>query len=294
MSIQEIDTIAKAVAYAEQQLDQISDSPKLDGQILLAHVLNKPRSYLYTWPELPLSDVHKQAFDNFLAKRVEGEPIAYLVGYKEFWSLTLKVSPATLIPRPDTEVLVEAVLENHQQESISCLDLGTGTGAIALALASECKHWQINAVDFNDDAVELAKQNAKKHLLTNVSIFQSNWFSNIPAGKKYQIVVSNPPYIDPSDHHLDEGDVRFEPKSALVASNHGLADIERIIIAAKRFLIDGGYLYFEHGFDQASAVQALFLDNEYCNIQTRKDYNGNDRISFACYKFNKKIKILEE
>jgi len=271
------------IKYSTKKLAGLSDSAKLDCQILLAHVIDKPTSYLYTWPEKSLSDEQKQAFILLLNRRIQGEPIAYIVGCREFWSLNLFVSPATLIPRPDTEVLVEQVLENHQSKALSCLDMGTGTGAIALALASENQAWQIDAIDFNEEAVRLAQLNAKQLALDHVNIFQSNWFGSIPFEKKYHVIVSNPPYINPEDIHLELGDVRFEPKSALVANEQGLSDIIKIIFQAKKHLHVNGYLYLEHGYDQGAAIRALFSEHGYQCIQTVKDYNDNERVTFACY-----------
>ncbi|GLX79964.1 release factor glutamine methyltransferase [Thalassotalea insulae] len=276
-------SIAEAVDYSTRRLASLSDSAKLDGQILLAQVLDKELSYLYTWPEKQVTAQQQAEFLKLLALREQGQPIAYITGYKEFWSLNFKVSPATLIPRPDTEVLVELILDNHPQSHLACLDLGTGTGAIALALASERQHWSIDAVDYSEQAVALAQENARQLSLTQVNIFQSDWFGNVPEGKRYQLIVSNPPYIDASDKHLAQGDVRFEPKSALVADNSGLADIADIINQSQNFLAPQGMLYFEHGFEQAKAVRQLFADAGYQNIQTMKDYNANDRITYACY-----------
>ncbi|WP_206484204.1 peptide chain release factor N(5)-glutamine methyltransferase [Thalassotalea sp. G2M2-11] len=278
-----IDTIASAINYGSSALAEVSDSAKLDSQILLAHVLAKTTAYLYTWPEQLLSQTEQQDFLSLLAKRQHCVPIAYLIGYKEFWSLNFKVSPATLIPRPDTEVLVELVLEHYAEQQLCCLDLGTGTGAIALALASERNSWQIDAVDFQVQAVELAKENATELSLSQVNIFQSDWFSAVPIGNIYQVIVSNPPYIDPLDQHLTQGDVQFEPKSALVAEQHGLADIHKIISQAKDYLATGGRLYFEHGYDQGPAVRELFAKQAFEHIETVKDYNGNDRITYASF-----------
>lgn len=291
MPAQPISSIESAISFGEKVIAAMSDSAKLDCQILLSHVLDKPTTYLYTWPEQLLTQAQIQQYTRLLARRENGEPIAYIVGYKEFWSLNFKVSPATLIPRPDTELLVEQILADHDVEHLSCLDLGTGTGAIALALASEKPFWKIDAVDFSQQAVELAQDNAKQLQLGRVNIFQSHWFENIPSAsqvEKYQIIVSNPPYIDPQDDHLLIGDVRFEPKSALIAEQQGMADIRYIIQQAQPFLSDDGWLYFEHGYDQAEAVREAFLQEGYHDINTKKDYNGNDRITYACYK-NKPI-----
>ncbi|MBU2871187.1 peptide chain release factor N(5)-glutamine methyltransferase [Colwellia sp. E2M01] len=274
-------TIASAIAYGQEQLTSCSDSAKLDTQILLAFVLNKEHSYLLSWPERELTVEVEQSFLNLLKRRINGEPIAYIVGVKEFWSLPLSVSPATLIPRPDTEVLVELVLEHFADiKNLKCLDLGTGTGAIALALASEQSSWHIDALDFNHDAVALAKQNAENLYLTQVNIFQSNWFSAV-GSQKYDVIVSNPPYIDELDENLSQGDVRFEPDSALVAPEQGLGDIKHIAQQALMFLKPQGALYFEHGYEQAEAVRKILTDLGYENAHTQRDYNGHERITWA-------------
>lgn len=275
--------IAKLIAYGQQHLLATSDSAKLDVELLICFVIDKPRTYLLTWPEQTLSLTQTTQFVELLLRRIQGEPIAYIVEMREFWSLPLQVSPATLIPRPDTEVLVELVLNNHSAEGVSCLDLGTGTGAIALALASEQGSWQIDAVDFSHDAVALAKTNASNLNLTQVNIFQSDWFSAVAENKHYDVIVSNPPYIDEQDHHLAQGDVRFEPKTALVAADSGLADIKIIVSQARNYFNQLGYLYIEHGFEQSIAVQDILADHGYEKIQTFKDYNDNDRITCGCF-----------
>lgn len=275
--------VAKLVTFGQQLLLPYSDSAKLDTEILICFVLNKPRSFLLTWPEHKLTERQTEQFSALILRRVQGEPIAYIVKTREFWSLSLQVSPATLIPRPDTEILVEQVLSHHQGAELSCLDLGTGTGAIALALASERPKWQIEAVDYSHDAVALAKRNALNLNLAQVNIYQSDWFSNVAKDKRFDVIVSNPPYIDENDHHLNEGDVKFEPKTALVASDNGLADIKIIARHALSFLNSGGFLYIEHGFEQSHAVQTILADLAYSDIQTVKDYNHNERVTWACY-----------
>lgn len=274
-------TLASWIAHGQEKLSSCSDSAKLDAQILLAFVLNKERSYLLTWPEKVLIEHDEQQYLALLERRVLGEPIAYIVGVKEFWSLPLLVSPATLIPRPDTEVLVELVLEHFAEyNSLRCLDLGTGTGAIALALASEQAQWKIDAIDFSHDAVKLAKKNAEKLRLKQVNIFQSDWFSAVDKCQ-FDVIVSNPPYIDELDENLSQGDVRFEPTSALVAHKQGLGDIQEIAQQALGFLKPQGSIYFEHGFEQGEAVRNLLSDLGYSNAQTAKDYNGHERITWA-------------
>ncbi len=277
-------SIANLVNQGRKLLQSCSDSAKLDIEILLCVVLNKERSYLLTWPDKMLSEEQLHSFLQLLARRIQGEPIAYITGVKEFWSLPLVVSESTLIPRPDTETLVELVLEQYKGiKNINCLDLGTGTGAIALALASENPMWQIDAIDFNLDAVQLAQLNAKNLKLLQVNIFQSYWFSEVDAGKKFDLIVSNPPYIDCEDINLKQGDVRFEPASALIASDNGLADIKHIADIARSFLTSQGKLFFEHGFEQGHAVRRILLNIGFEKVQTEQDLNGHDRITWAVF-----------
>lgn len=274
-------TIVNLVAYGQEQLVSCSDSAKLDAQILLAFVLDKEFSYLLTWPEKALTKQDKQQYLALLDRRISGEPIAYIVGVKEFWSLPFMVSPATLIPRPDTETLVELVLEQFADfDTLHCLDLGTGTGAIALALASEQPNWQIDAIDFSLDAVKLAQKNAQNLQLSHVNIFQSDWFSALN-DRKFDVIVSNPPYIDALDENLSQGDVRFEPESALVADEHGLGDIKHIAQQALKYLNSQGSLFFEHGFEQGEAVRNILTALGYHNAQTVRDFNGHERITWA-------------
>ena len=273
--------VAAWLVYATKVLSSSSDSAKLDAEILLAFLLNKDRTYLLTWPEKPLDEDLQQCFRQLLQRRSSGEPIAYIVGIKEFWSLPLHVSPVTLIPRPDTEVLVELMLNHYaDSDNLHCLDLGTGTGAIALAIASEQPLWKIDAIDYSNEAVKLAQYNAKCLKLSNVTIYQSDWFGSVN-DTNFDVIVSNPPYIDILDENLDKGDVRFEPKSALVANEQGLGDIRLIAEHAMRFLKLGGAIYFEHGFEQGKAVRDILATLGYVNIQTVKDYNHHDRITWA-------------
>lgn len=272
--------IDDAQHWATAQLAS-SESPLLDAQVLLAHVLQKETIYLMTWPERSLDAAQQASFEALVAQRVEGVPVAHLTGTREFWSLPLKVNDSTLIPRPDSEILVETAL-GLSSATASILDLGTGTGAIILALASELPLASCQAVDFSDDAVQLARENAAALQIRNVSISQSNWFDNVQG--TFDIIVSNPPYIDENDHHLGEGDVRFEPLSALVAPENGLADIRLIATQARDHLKAGASLLIEHGFEQGSAVRDIFAALHYDNIKTVKDYGDNDRITIATYK----------
>ncbi|MFV1873071.1 MAG: peptide chain release factor N(5)-glutamine methyltransferase [Oleiphilus sp.] len=257
-----------------------SDSPRLDVECLLCHVLTCQSTYLRTWPEKKLSEAQTKHFYDLLARRKHGEPIAHICGSRAFWTLELLVSPDTLIPRPDTEILVETILDLPLPERARVLDLGTGTGAIALALASERKDWQVIAADFHPGALRLVQQNVDKCKADNVQVLQSNWFEQIPP-TGFDLIVSNPPYIDPTDQHLSEGDVRFEPLSALVAENGGLADLKHIIEHAKAYLDSGGYLVLEHGYKQAESVQSLLKHAGYSEINTLQDYGQQDRMTMA-------------
>ncbi|GAB2506674.1 peptide chain release factor N(5)-glutamine methyltransferase [Microbulbifer agarilyticus] len=257
-----------------------SDSPRLDLEVLLCHLLGKSRAWLYTWPEQQLNDDQQAEFEQLLQRRVAGEPVAHLTGSREFWSLPLKVSRSTLIPRPDTEVLVETVLSLCPQDVSRLLDLGTGTGAIALALASERKHWQITAVDTIPAAVALAEENRDTLGFGNVQILQSDWFSAL-GDATFDVIVSNPPYIDTQDPHLREGDVRFEPVSALVADEKGLADIRKIADQATDHLSESGLLLVEHGWEQGKAVRNIFSEYGYKDVETRLDYAGRERITLG-------------
>ena len=273
-------TVAQAIAWATQTLQNTSDSPKLDAEVLLLHVLDKPKSYLFTWPEAELTDVQLSTFEKLIAERETGHPVAHLVGVREFWSLELEVNNSTLIPRPDTETLVEKALSLDLPINAKMLDLGTGTGAIALSLASEQPNWQVTAVDYSEQAVSLAKRNQQKLALNNVTIMQSDWFSAVP-NQQFDLIVSNPPYIDELDEHLSQGDVRFEPKSALVAPENGMADIKLIIEQARQYLAPNGYLLIEHGYQQALLLQEFFAQMAYNNILTIKDMSGCDRVTMA-------------
>ena len=256
-----------------------SETPLLDAQLLLAHVLGQSRTWLYTWPDREVDDAHCQRYQTLMQRRINGEPVAHLTGRQEFWTLSLAVSSATLIPRPDTELLVEKALAMEVASRARVLDLGTGTGAIALALACERPDWQLVAVDRETDAVALAQQNANAHQLRNVEICQSHWFSAVEG--RFEMIVSNPPYIADDDPHLDMGDVRFEPHSALVAKRRGLADLEQIVATAPDYLVPGGWLLVEHGYNQREAVKALFALCGYQEIDSCCDFGGNPRITLG-------------
>ncbi|MFM5343609.1 peptide chain release factor N(5)-glutamine methyltransferase [Aeromonas veronii] len=261
------------------------ESPRADADVLLCHLLDCRRSYLMTWPERELDAAQQATLQRWLARRLNGEPIAHLVGEREFWSLPLKVSPATLIPRPDTEVLVEQALTRIPQGPCAVLDLGTGTGAIALALKSERPEVDVWAVDRMADAAALARENSAA-LGLPIEVRDGSWFE--PLGEpdrdntpRFAVIVSNPPYIDGADPHLEQGDVRFEPRSALVADDAGLADIRHIVAHAPAYLLTDGWLLLEHGWDQGEAVRQLLRDGGYREVATVRDYGDNDRVTLG-------------
>lgn len=261
------------------------ESPRADADVLLCHLLGCRRSYLMTWPERELDAAQQATLQAWLTRRLNGEPIAHLVGEREFWSLPLKVSPATLIPRPDTEVLVEQALTKISQGPCAVLDLGTGTGAIALALKSERPEIDVWAVDRMADAAALARENSAA-LGLPIEVRDGSWFE--PLGEpdrdntpRFAVIVSNPPYIDGADPHLEQGDVRFEPRSALVADDAGLADIRHIVAHAPAYLLTDGWLLLEHGWDQGEAVRQLLRDGGYREVATVRDYGDNDRVTLG-------------
>ncbi len=269
-------TIADCLAWATRGDGGAID--RFDAEVLLASVLDKNRSYLYTWLENKITDTQYTLFAGYVEKRGRGEPIAYLLGEKEFWSLKLEVNSSTLVPRPETELLVELAL-THCFSEARVLDLGTGTGAIALALAHELSDIHVDAVDANIDAVALANRNKQRLNLKHVNIFQSSWFESVNA--HYDIIVTNPPYVEANDPHLTQGDVQFEPRSALVAGTDGLADIRHICANAADFLHDNGWLIVEHGWNQAERVRNLFLQAKFDRVETVADYAGNDRVTMG-------------
>lgn len=273
--------IDQARAQLLQQLAK-SESPAADADCLLCAALDCSRTWLRTWPERLLSAEQLQQVQQWVARRLQGEPIAHILGRREFWSLSLEVTPATLIPRPDTEVLVEQALARLPAEAgLAALDLGTGTGAIALALKSERPDLTVWAVEREPDAVALATRNAQRLGLA-LNLCSGSWFEPV-AGQQFNLIVSNPPYIDAADPHLAEGDVRFEPKTALVADGEGLADLAWIIEQAPAYLRPNAWLLLEHGWQQGSAVRALLLKRGFVDVTTVRDYGGQERVSLGLW-----------
>lgn len=256
-----------------------SDSARLDAEILLAMALKNTRTWLYTWPDYVPSLPEQHMYLDLLRRRKDGEPIAYLVHRKEFWGLELKINDHVLIPRPETELLVQTALNALEgNDSAIVADLGTGSGAIALALASEHPQWQIVATDSSKEAVSLAKDNAGRLELRNVTFVTGEWLAPV-AGMTFDAIVSNPPYIAEGDPHLAEGDVRFEPVHALVSANNGLADVRRIVLDSPEHLVPGGRLMLEHGYDQGSVVREIFAAAGFTDVITHQDLAGHDRVT---------------
>ncbi len=276
MSAFRIDTV---LAAATHQL-HASPTPRLDAELLLSHTLNKPRSYLFTWPETLLNTAQREQFQQLITQRQKGVPIAYLTHERAFWNLQLKVTHATLIPRPDTERLVELALSQTLPERAAVADLGTGTGAIALALAKERPKWSLTAIDKSPDALTVAKENARYNDIDNVTFLQGSWCEPL-ANTTVDMIVSNPPYIRDDDPHLHSGDVRHEPRSALASGADGLQDIRLIASTAQPILKPGAWLLLEHGFDQGEEVQAILSHCGYQHVCTEVDLAGQDRVTLA-------------
>lgn len=272
-------TIQNSLNIATQKLATHSDSARLDAEVLLAFVLEKNRSYLRAWNDKILNPQEILQFETLIVKREKGEPIAYLTGSREFWSRDFFVSPDVLIPRPETEILIEHCLEKIPQDlPFQILDLGTGSGIIAITLACERPNAKIIAVDASDSALKIAQKNAAFHQCENIEFILSNWFSHVPL-KKFDLIVSNPPYICKNDVHLTQGDVRFEPKSALIAAENGLRDIFTITKNAKNYLVSNGQLLFEHGYNQAQDVQQILKNASFVDVCTYHDLAGQPRIT---------------
>ena len=294
-------TIGQIKQQVQQWLNESENSniPSFWFTDWLLFVIDKPSSFLITDENYQLTDSELAQFHTGVTKMQQGTPLAYLTGQQEFWSLNFKVNEHTLIPRPDTEILIEQVLTwiNTQPKSVDgynkpkrLLDLGTGSGCIAISLAhelnksnpnSKAENWQVVAVDLSSEALKVAKHNAMVNELADIEFIQSSWYDALATQDEplFDVIVSNPPYIDEEDEHLSR--LVTEPISALSAPNHGLADIEHIVQQAPQHLNIGGLLAIEHGFDQGSAVHQLFLDNSFDSVHTVQDFGGNDRVTLG-------------
>ena len=269
--------IDASLSWATSELTE-SGTTRLDAELLLSHILDKPRSYFFTWPEKELSEKEHEAYEKIVNQRKQGTPVAYLTGEREFWSLRLKVTEATLIPRPDTELLVELALSKKLPVNARVVDLGTGTGAIALALAKENPQWQMTAVDKSPEAAAVARENTITNRIHNVNVLEGSWCEPLP-DLPVDMIVSNPPYIRSNDEHLQQGDVRFEPVTALASGIDGLDDIRLIARQSFEALKPGGHLLLEHGFDQGEEVRQILRDAGFDEVKTDQDLSSHDRVT---------------
>jgi release factor glutamine methyltransferase len=275
-------TIGEALRQAEAQLTGV-DNPRLEAEVLLCHVLGVTRSHCYAWPEAEIEAAPLAQFQALCARRASGEPVAYLTGTREFWSLPLAVSPAVLIPRPDSELLVARALALIPADAAwHIVDLGTGSGALAIAVAHERPRCQVFALEYSPPALHIAKTNAQALGLRNLHCYLSDWWQAL-GDKQVDLALSNPPYIAEDDPHLSQGDVRFEPRSALTAAAQGLADLHYLIASSRVHLKPGAHLLLEHGYTQGADVRACFHAHGYCDIHTYQDLAGHARVSSACW-----------
>lgn len=276
-------TISQALSDARHELLATSPSPAVDASVLLCHVLDCSPSHLIAWPDKELSQHQASQFSDVLQQRIEGKPVAYITGEREFWSLSLKVSSDVLIPRPETETLVEFVLEKFSNgPALNIVDLGTGSGAIACALAAEHPQWNIIATDASAEALKIAQLNASTHKLENIHFLHGPWFEPL-AGLDFDLIISNPPYVALDDPHLIEGDVRFEPEAALASGKQGMDAITLLSRQAGNYLKPGGWLIVEHGYDQQQAVYDCFKQGGFKNIVQLTDLAGQPRVTAGTY-----------
>lgn len=272
-------TLQNLLGIASGQLGAAFETATLDAEVLLCHCLNKNRSFLRAWPEYQPSAEQTAQFQCLVEQRAQGTPIAYLTGEREFWSRQFKVAPEVLIPRPDTELLIELSLARLPiGRPGRIIDLGTGSGIIAITLAAERPILQVTATDISAPALAIAQHNATQLNTHNVSFLLSNWFEGVGASR-FELVISNPPYIAAHDPHLRQGDLRFEPQGALISAENGLHDIQVLAEQARSHLADGGHLLIEHGYNQQSAVQAIFANLHYQDVTTHLDLSGNPRVT---------------
>ncbi|GAA4350498.1 peptide chain release factor N(5)-glutamine methyltransferase [Kangiella taiwanensis] len=271
-------TVQEALNWAVSELSLV-DTAKLDAEVILAHALGQNRTWLKTWPDNTLSDDDLEHYQELVKRRSDGEPVAYITGKQDFWTLSLKVTTDTLIPRPETEHLVEFALSKIPQND-ACLvaDLGTGTGAIALSIASERPKATVWAMDISQGALAVAEHNRRQYALGNVTCHQSSWLDNWN-GDSFDVIVSNPPYVEQHDPHLDS--LKYEPITALVAEDKGLSDIKIIARQAAQHLKPSGWLMFEHGFEQGPAVRNILTEQGFVEVGTEQDYAGLDRMTFG-------------
>lgn len=284
-------TIKQCLNQAKHQLENCVDQPLFEAEILLAHVLQQSRGYLHAWPDDVLSNEEEKKIHHLLKRREQREPIAYLTGKKEFWSLDLCVTTDTLIPRPETELIVETVLKKfNNQHQLKVADLGTGSGAIALALAHERPHWQVYATDISERALAVACQNASQLQIKNLAFFQGNWCTALPCSH-FDVLVSNPPYLALAEWEEYSQGLLFEPKLALLSGKEGLDAIREICKKSHAFLKPSGLLIIEHGYRQGPAVRLLFAQTGFLQIETLRDGLGLERVTFG---LNRNINELDK
>ncbi|MBW5801561.1 peptide chain release factor N(5)-glutamine methyltransferase [Halomonas elongata] len=265
---------------ASRLVEAGSPSARLDAEVLLCHVLGVDRAWLYTWGDREADGSDQARFEALIAARAAGQPVAYLTGEREFWGLSLLTGPSTLIPRPDTETLVAAALSRMPARAGRLLDLGTGSGAVALALASERPDWYALGIDLNPDAVALARRNAERLGIANVGFRVGDWFAALDESD-FDVIVANPPYLADDDPHLELGDVRFEPRGALVAGDQGLADLHHLVDASRHRLVADGWLLLEHGAEQGAAVREALCAKGYQDVASERDLAGHERVSLG-------------
>lgn len=273
------DNLQTLLEEATAQLAACSETARLDAEVLLCHCLQKSRVFLRSWPEHQPDSGQIRQFLDLVKQRQLGHPVAYLTGHREFWSRQFNLTPDVLIPRPDSELLIElslALLGNRPEAHI--IDLGTGSGILAITLAAEMPKARVVATDISPNALQIARANAERLQVDNVHFMQSHWFDAINESD-FDLVVSNPPYIAASDPHLQQGDLRFEPATALVSAENGLADIRQLADQARRHLKSGGHLLIEHGYNQQAEVQQIFAAFAYRNVETHRDLAGNPRVT---------------
>lgn len=271
-------TLSAAIQQLTQQFQAISSTPRLDAECLVAHVVQQSRTYLFTYPEQTLTTKQTTELDALLQRRLTKEPIAYMIGHQHFWTLDLKVTPATLIPRPETEHIIEWALSTLPKSNVTIADLGTGSGAIASALASERPDWVIHATDLSAAALEIAKHNATANQLNQIEFFRGSWCDPLPLDT-YDVIISNPPYIAPNDPHLSE--LKYEPYAALVAEKNGFAAFEAIIEQAKHKLNTHGRLVFEHGYNQQEKLADMLRTAGFNTIEQHCDLAQQARFTVA-------------
>ena len=272
----------KAMQVGEWRTKATADVASEDVDAILRFVTGWNATQLMIRRDVELDGAQLEQLNLFLSRRRAGEPVAYITGSRGFWTLDLGVNEHTLIPRADTETLVEAVLERvDRTAALRVLDLGTGSGAIALALASELPAAVVTATDFSENAVHIARANAVRNSINNIAFLVGDWFVAVPDSERFDVIVSNPPYIADNDPHLLEGDLRFEPATALSSGSDGLDDIRHIVAHAPEYLVESGWLFVEHGYDQGERVRNLLLAHGFTNVETLRDFGQNDRVTLG-------------